>query len=282
MQSIQSICVCGGGTMGSGIAQLCAQSGFVTRLYDVDVSVLERARAVIEKNLQIAVDKGKLSNHEVKKTMASLEFVTNIDECKADLVIEAIVEQLEAKISLFKNVAAINADETILASNTSSLSITSLAEAIPNHERVIGLHFFNPAPLMRLVEIVKSQYNAAALIEMMVVFTKQLGKTPVVCKDSPGFIVNHVARPFYIESLNLVENGYADFETIDELLQSTGFKMGPFRLMDLIGNDINYSVSCSVYEAMDKPARLKPSSIQQEKVHKGELGKKSGKGYYDY
>src|SRR4051812_34680749 len=282
MQARQSICVCGGGTMGSGIAQLCAQSGFPTRLYDVDVNVLARARSTIEKNLQIAIEKGKISTEQMNKTMMSLEFVTDLKECKADLVIEAIIEKLEAKISLFKNLAAINTKETILASNTSSLSISSIAEAIPGKERIIGLHFFNPAPLMRLVEVVKTQYNETPLIESVVAFTKQLGKTPVVCKDSPGFIVNHVARPFYIESLNLVESGYADFETIDELLQSTGFKMGSFRLMDLIGNDINYAVSCSVYEAMDKPARLQPSRIQREKVENGELGKKSGKGYYNY
>jgi 3-hydroxybutyryl-CoA dehydrogenase len=282
MHALQSICICGGGTMGSGIAQLCAQSGFNTCLYDLDVNVLARARSTIEKNLQIAIEKGKISTDQTNKTMMSLKFVTDLKECKADLVIEAIIEKLEAKIRLFKDLVDINTKETILASNTSSLSISSIAEAIPGKERVIGLHFFNPAPLMRLVEVVKTRYNEPALIEFIVAFTKQLGKTPVVCKDSPGFIVNHVARPFYIESLNLVESGYADFETIDELLQSTGFKMGPFRLMDLIGNDINYAVSCSVYEAMDKPARLKPSRIQREKVENGELGKKSGKGYYNY
>jgi 3-hydroxybutyryl-CoA dehydrogenase len=197
-------------------------------------------------------------------------------------VIEAIVEKETVKVSLFKQLEEVNSSHCILASNTSSLSITSIAQQLKNKENVTGIHFFNPAPVMRLVEIVKTKYNSQPLIDHLVAFTKQLGKTPVVCSDSPGFIVNHVARPYYLESLRIVENGYSDFRTVDELLQATGFKMGPFKLMDLIGNDINYAVSCSVYEALGKPERLKPSSIQKGKVEKGELGKKSGKGYYNY
>ena len=266
--------------MGSGIAQICAQSSFNTILYDVDSSMLEKASSSIEKSLTSLVEKGKLTSKS--QVMDRIRFTNNINECKADLVIEAIVEKEQVKVSLFKQLEAINSREVILASNTSSLSITSIAGQLSNRQNVTGIHFFNPPQIMRLVELVRTSYNDQALVDLLVSFVKQLGKTPVVCSDSPGFIVNHVARPYYLEPLRLVEAGYADFETVDELLQSSGFKMGPFRLMDLIGNDINYAVSCSVYEALGKPERLKPSSIQQQKVEAGELGKKTKKGYYQY
>jgi 3-hydroxybutyryl-CoA dehydrogenase len=277
---IQTVCVCGAGTMGSGIAQLCAQSSFKTILYDLDQSMIEKAKVAIENDLDLLVQKGKLDS--TLRVMDLLQFTNNIQECSADLIIEAIVEKESIKVSLFKQLEKINSNDSILASNTSSLSITSIAEQLTNKENVTGVHFFNPAQIMRLVEIVRTKYNNQALTDVLISFTKQLGKTPVVCSDSPGFIVNHVARPYYLESLRLVEEGHADFETVDELLQSSGFKMGPFRLMDLIGNDINYAVSCSVYEALGKPERLKPSSIQKQKVDAGELGKKSKKGYYQY
>jgi 3-hydroxybutyryl-CoA dehydrogenase len=144
------------------------------------------------------------------------------------------------------------------------------------------MHFFNPAPLMKLVEVVSTSYTSEATTQAIVEVTQKMGKTPVLCKDAPGFIVNHVARPYYLEALKLIEQGIADYETIDTLMEATGFKMGPFRLMDLIGNDINYAVSCSVYEAMGRPERLQPSPIQEQRVQKGELGRKSGKGYYNY
>ena len=268
--------------MGSGIAQLCAQSGFATILFDLDSTILEKARVSIEKNFSSLIEKGKLSKEEKFKALERLTFTNNLPDCIADLIIEAIVEKEEAKVSLFEQLQDLNDKKTILASNTSSLSITTIAEKIKNPANVAGLHFFNPAPLMRLVEIVKTKYNDLFTIDSLASFAKRLGKTVVVCKDAPGFIVNHVARPYYLEALNLVASGNADFQTIDELMESSGFKMGPFKLMDLIGNDINYAVSCSVYEAMGKPERLKPSPIQKEKVARGELGKKSKKGYYNY
>jgi 3-hydroxybutyryl-CoA dehydrogenase len=198
------------------------------------------------------------------------------------LVIEAVIEKSEVKISLFNQLAALNNDETIFATNTSSLSVSAIAKEILNPERVAGLHFFNPAPIMKLVEVVKGEQTSDETISQLTNLTKALEKTPVVCKDSPGFIVNRVARPYYIESLRLVEEGVTSLEIIDRLLESKGFKMGPFKLMDLIGNDVNYAVSSSVYEQLNQPERLKPSPIQKEKVEKGELGKKTGKGYYDY
>ena len=207
-------------------------------------------------------------------------FTSDISHCRADIIIEAIVEKPEIKASLFNELASLNAEHTIFASNTSSLSISSIASEVIHPERLAGLHFFNPAPIMKLVEVVKGNQTSDEVMDALVQLTKQLGKTPVVCIDSPGFIVNRIARPYYIESLRLVEEGTSDFETIDRLLENVGFKMGPFKLMDLIGNDVNYAVSCSVYEQLNKPERLKPSYIQKEKVEKGELGKNSGKGYY--
>ena len=282
MYSIQSAVVCGAGTMGSGIAQLCAQSGFKTTVYDVEDSMLEKSKATIDKNLQSLVEKGKLLREAKDNALSLLKFTTRISECVADLIIEAIVEKESIKLSLFHQLEKINADNCIFATNTSSLSVTSLAAGMKRKEMLIGLHFFNPAPLMKLLEIVKTNFNSREVIDSAFTFSKKIGKTAVLCKDAPGFIVNHVARPYYIEALNLLENKIADIPTIDELMEASGFKMGPFRLMDLIGNDINYAVSCSVYEAMGKPARLKPSSIQKEKVDRGELGRKSKKGYYDY
>ena len=282
MQSIQTVVVCGAGTMGSGIAQLCAQSGFQTTVYDVEDSMLEKSKAAIDKNLQSLIEKGKLLREAKDNALSLLKFTSKISDCVADLIIEAIVEKEAIKLSLFHQLEKINAVNCIFATNTSSLSVTSLAAGITRKEMLIGLHFFNPAPIMKLLEIVKTNFNSPEVIESAFAFSRKIGKTAVLCKDAPGFIVNHVARPYYIEALNLFENKTADVQTIDELMESSGFKMGPFKLMDLIGNDINYAVSCSVYEAMDKPARLRPSPIQKEKVDRGELGRKSKKGYYDY
>lgn len=279
--SIQRIAVCGAGTMGSGIAQVAATHGFKTILFDVNAAVLERARTAIAKNLARLVEKGKLANGMDKTIQERISFSGNVDDCKADLVIEAIVEKPEIKRSLFLQLSNINDSAAIFASNTSSLSIAALAKELPHPGRFIGLHFFNPAPLMKLVEIVALPGTDTDVVTAALSFVKQLQKIPVVCKDAPGFIVNRVARPFYIESLRLAEEG-VNLTQIDRLLESAGFKMGPFHLMDLIGNDVNYAVSCSVYEQMGSPLRLQPSSLQKELVSAGKLGKKSGQGYYDY
>ena len=279
---VQTICICGSGTMGSGIAQVAAQSGSATILYDLTPSVLEKAKLTIEKSLQALVDKGKLDETGMQNILARIKFTSDINQCKADVFIEAIIEKPEVKISLFNQLAELNNADAVFASNTSSLFITNIASGIKNPERVIGMHFFNPAPIMKLVEVVNTNYTNEETTRIIIELVKRMGKTPVVCKDSPGFIVNRVARPYYIEALRLAEEGITDFETIDSLLEASGFKMGPFKLMDLIGNDINYAVSCSVYEQLNRPERLKPSFIQQEKVKKGELGRKTGKGYYQY
>jgi 3-hydroxybutyryl-CoA dehydrogenase len=276
------ICVVGAGTMGSGIAQVAAQSGSRTVLHDVNKEFLSKAKSKIEKDLQSLVEKNKIDPAEKETILTRIHFTENINDCVADIMIEAIIEKTEAKTDLFKQLSEINSAATIFATNTSSLSVTEIAKTIVGPERFIGMHFFNPAPIMKLVEVVNTRYTNKQTTQIIVELAKQFGKTPVLCKDAPGFIVNHVARPYYIEALQLIELGISDFETIDLLMETTGFKMGPFRLMDLIGNDINYAVSCSVYEAMNKPERLKPSPIQEERVKKNELGKKTGKGYYPY
>lgn len=281
-QNVKTICVCGAGTMGCGIAQVAAQHGFITILYDVQLSMVENASATIERNLNMLVEKGKLKPEEKEAVRNRLNYTCSIVDCKGELVIEAIVENVEEKASLFNQISAINKDNTILATNTSSLSVSQIASRVKNPQRVVGIHFFNPAPLMKLVEIVRGHHTSDSTIETAFSVARQFNKTPVLCKDLPGFIVNHVARPYYIESLRLIEEGISDYITIDNLLESCGFKMGPFRLMDLIGNDINFAVSSSVYEQLGEPIRLKPSSIQEEKVKMGELGRKTGKGYYDY
>jgi len=278
---IQTICICGAGTMGSSIAQAAAQSGFYTILYELNAAILEKAKASIENNLQKLVEKCKLTAAEKIKTLERIQFTNDLHHCLADVIIEAIVEKPEAKIALFNQLAEINHSETVFATNTSSLSVTKIAEKVMSPQRVIGMHFFNPATIMKLVEVVNTLFTNEQTTQIILELAAGMGKTAVVCKDAPGFIVNRVARPFYIEALRLAEQGMP-FEKIDTLMEATGFKMGPFKLMDLIGNDINYAVSTSVYEQLNKPERLKPSSIQEEKVKNGELGKKTGKGYYKY
>lgn len=282
MNEVKTICVCGAGTMGSGIAQVAAQSGFKTIQFDVNAAMLQKSRSSIEKNLDFLISKQKISAEQKQDIISAIHFTSDIDECVADVIIEAIIEQKDAKTELFNTLAGLNAETTIFATNTSSISVTDIAAAVSLPSRVAGLHFFNPAPLMKLVEVVKGEQSAGHVIEALVGLAKKMGKTPVVCKDAPGFIVNRVARHYYLEAMRLVEAGVADIETVDAIMESTGFKMGPFRLMDLIGMDINYGVSNIVWEALGKPLRLTPSSIQKAKVDAGELGRKTGKGFYQY
>ena len=280
--TINTICICGAGTMGSGIAQTCAQAGFFTLVYDVTSAMLDKAGAAIQNNLQSLEDKGKLTAGEKENLFKRIQFTSDIQSCLADVFIEAIVERTDMKIALFNQLAELNHSECIFATNTSSLPVTEIASAVINPQRVIGMHFFNPATIMKLVEVVNTEYTNADITHTIIELAKQLGKIPVVCADSPGFIVNRVARPYYIESLRIAEEGSVSMEQLDSLMEASGFKMGPFRLMDLIGNDVNYAVSCSVYEQMGRVERLKPSLIQEKKVKEGKLGRKSGEGYYKY
>jgi len=279
---INTICVIGAGTMGSGIAQVAAQSGFTALLFDINQDVLDKAKSSIQKSLQSLVDKQKITAEESNAIFQRLQFVNDISHCVADVFIEAIVEKVEAKVSIFNQLAAINKPEAIFASNTSSLSISIIQQSVVNPERVAGMHFFNPAPIMKLVEVVKGEQTSDIAANTIYALCKQLNKVPVICKDAPGFIVNRVARHYYLEAMKLVEQGIATYENVDAIMEATGFKMGPFKLMDLIGMDINLAVSQSIYEAFDKEERFKPSVIQVDKVAKGELGRKTGRGFYIY
>ena len=280
--SINTICVIGAGTMGSGIAQTCAQNGFYTLLFDINTEVLNKAKAAINKNLQSLVDKQKITAEEMNAVKNRLKFINDTNDCIADIIIEAIVEKTEAKVAMFNQLAEINHSEVLFASNTSSLSISDIQKNVQQPQRVAGMHFFNPATIMKLVEVVKGEQTSDETANRITALCKQLGKIPVLCKDAPGFIVNRVARHYYLEAMKLVEEGKASIENVDAVMEATGFKMGPFKLMDLIGMDVNLAVSQSVYEAFGKEERFKPSSLQIEKVHKGELGKKTGKGFYNY
>lgn len=282
LENIHTICVCGAGTMGSGIAQVAAQAGFRTIQFDVNEEMLQKSKAAIEKSLQGLLEKQKISEAEREAILGRIVFTSKIEECIADVVIEAIVEKPEVKLSLFSQLAAINAEDTILASNTSSLSISELQQGVPRPQRFAGMHFFNPATIMKLVEVIKGKQTDIEVTDTLFALAQKMGKVPVHCNDAPGFIVNHIARPYYLEAMKLVEQGVASIEQVDEIMEATGFKMGPFKLMDLIGMDINYSVSQIVWEALGKPERLKPSVLQQQKVEAGELGRKTGKGFYHY
>lgn len=268
--------------MGSGIAQVGAQSGFPVTLFDISTEVLDKARLSMSKSLQSQVDKGRMTAEEKDTTLQRVRFVSDIKDCVADLIIEAIVEKAEAKISVFNQLAEHNPSTSIFATNTSSLSVSTIQLGIVNPERVVGMHFFNPAPIMKLVEVVKGSQTSNEAAKAIYDICVRMKKTPVMCQDAPGFIVNRVARPYYLEAMRLVELGLATFENIDEVMEASGFKMGPFRLMDLIGMDVNLAVSRSVYEAFGKEERFKPSPVQEEKVRNGELGKKTGKGFYSY
>jgi 3-hydroxybutyryl-CoA dehydrogenase len=277
-----TICVCGAGTMGSGIAQVSAQSGFNTILFDVSENVLAHAQLVIQKNLQYLVDKNKITATEKKEIFNRIQFTSDIKNATGFIIIEAIIEKEEAKISLFNNLATYNNEEVIFATNTSSLSVSSLQKKIIFPERVVGMHFFNPAYIMKLVEVVKGSQTNDEVANTVFNICEQMGKQPVMCKDSPGFIVNRVARHYYLEALKIAEENIASFEEIDQILEASWFKMGPFKLMDLIGMDINLEVTQTLFEAFNKAPRFVPSPLQIEKVNKNELGKKTGKGFYKY
>lgn len=277
-----TICVCGAGTMGSGIAQVAAQSGFKTILFDVNNTAINNATIFIEKNLQYLVVKEKISTSQKGEIFNRIHFTNDITACTGEVIIEAIAEIEEAKISLFNELAKYNSEEVIFATNTSSLSVSVLQQKIVFPERVVGMHFFNPAYIMKLVEIVKGKETNNQIVSAIYDVAKQMNKVPVICKDAPGFIVNRIARHYYLEALKLVEDGVATFENVDDILEASGFKMGPFKLMDLIGMDINLAVSESIYEAFEKAERFKPSPLQIEKVEQGLLGKKTEKGFYNY
>lgn len=282
IDSIKTIAVIGTGTMGQGIAQVCAQQGYKILMYDVQSEVVNKSIQAIRKNLEMLVEKGKLSAAERDSTLGNIQSVSDFRHLQVDLAIEAVVEKAEVKQKIFAELEKNNAKDSILASNTSSIPITQIAGSLKNKDRFAGLHFFNPAPVMKLIEVVRGASTSGETIQLLSDFSRRIGKIPVVVQDSPGFIVNRVARHFYVESLKILEENVAGFETIDALMKSTGFRMGPFELMDLIGVDTNLSVTTSMYNAFNQDAKFRPSRIQQQKVDAGHHGRKTGKGFYNY
>lgn len=284
MEALKKIAVIGAGTMGSGIAQVAAQAGHQVVLYDARREAVDKALNGLRKTLDKLVEKGKLAKEQADGIHGRIAPASELKELAGSgLVIEAIIEDLAIKKKLFAELEGILEADATLATNTSSLSVTAIAGACKEPGRVIGLHFFNPAPLLPLVEVVPGLATDPALGTRLCELMKDWGKVPVLCKDTPGFIVNRVARPFYGEALRIYEEGLADMATIDHAMRSVGgFKMGPFELMDLIGNDINFAVTKTVFEAFFFDPRYRPSITQQRQVESGRLGRKSGRGYYDH
>jgi 3-hydroxybutyryl-CoA dehydrogenase len=279
---ISKVGVIGAGTMGQGIAQACIMAGYQVLLYDVNLALIQNALQAIVKNLQILVDKGRLEAGAKREYLNHLNSVSVLSDMKADLIIEAVVENLEVKQDIFMQLEEINSSKTIFTSNTSSLSIGRISAGLKERQRFAGLHFFNPAPIMKLVEIVQAEMTSSHTVDLLRNFCGSLQKLPVLVKDSPGFIVNRVARLYYVEALRLLEEGVAEVEAIDALMRNSGFKMGPFELMDLIGIDTNFAVTKSIYQAFGQDPKFKPSAIQQQKVDNNQLGRKTGKGFYEY
>ena len=281
---ISKISVIGAGIMGSGIAQVAAFHQCEVNIIDSLPQALESSKAKLQSVLNSLVEKEKLNQEKFQSILANINWTSEIKEISSsNLVIEAVFENMEIKQKLFSQMESVVSDECILATNTSSLSVAEIASSCTNPSHVLGIHFFNPVPLMKLVELIPAVETDIGILDGVKSILESWGKTVVTAKDTPGFIVNRVARPFYGEALKIYEEGTADFSTIDWAMKKLGgFRMGPFELMDYIGNDVNYNATKSVYIGSDKNSRYKPSPIQKRMVKEGLLGRKSGRGYYDY
>jgi len=282
MNSIRCVGIAGAGVMGAGIAYCAALSGYDVLLFDTRREALDKGLLYIRKELEKALSKGKLTEAEVQACLQRIRLCEKPEDLVADLIIEAVVEKLDVKQELFRTLEKVNGSQTILATNTSSIPVTRIAASLQNPERFAGIHFFNPAHLMKLVEVIAGARTNQDTCEQARAFAESLGKTVVMAQDAPGFIVNRVARHYYVEALKILEEDVAGFEAIDRLMEASGFRMGPFRLMDLIGVDTNYSVTESMYNLFSQDGKFRPSRIQKQKVDAGLHGRKSGEGFYRY
>ncbi|WP_442604473.1 3-hydroxyacyl-CoA dehydrogenase NAD-binding domain-containing protein [Paenibacillus sp. KN14-4R] len=270
--------------MGAGIALVCASKKYDVMLFDSNLDVLDKAKSYMQKTLENQVIKGRISDQDKADTLERITWVQNMNELTdGDIVIEAVSERIELKKSIFAALTEICRPDALLLSNTSSLSITAIAGGLAHPERIAGMHFFNPAPVMPLVEVIRGNMTGMEQAERVFHFAESLGKIAVYASDTPGFIVNRIARPFYNESLRILQDKVATVEQIDHILtQAGGFKMGPFALQDLIGIDVSFAVTESVYTSFFQEGRFKPSRIQQRMVQAGTLGRKTGGGFYEY
>jgi len=281
IEDIRTIGIVGSGTMGVGIAQIVALAGFNVVMHDSSRGALQRFQSGITRNLDKAVELGKITSDQKEDALGKIEIQPYIRDLEVDFVIEAVVEDLEIKTEIFGKIAE-NNPKTILASNTSSIPITQIASKLEDPSRLVGMHFFNPAHIMKLVEVISGATTDPEIADITMNLAQKFGKTPVEVKDSPGFIVNRVARHYYVESLKVVEENVCGFDELDKLMESLGFRMGPFRLMDLIGVDTNLSVTKTIYDQSHQEPKFRPSRIQQQLVDAGFNGRKSGKGFYNY
>ena len=274
--------VIGAGVMGRGIAQVSAMAGHSVVLFDINHEMLEVAENAIDKNLVKAIDLKKINSQEKESTQKRIQFSNSIADVKVDLVIEAIVEKIEVKLKVFNDLAEINKEDTVYASNTSSIPLTQIAAGFKYPSRMVGIHFFNPAHIMKLVEVIRAEQTDPQVLDQAISYVSSVRKKFTIAADSPGFIVNRVARHFYVEGLKVLEENVASHEIIDELIRSSGFKMGPLELMDLIGVETNLTVTESMYKLFNYDQKFRPNRIQQKKVQAGYFGKKSGQGFYSY
>lgn len=280
----KTVGVIGAGTMGAGIALVCGRKGHVVKLLDANQAVLDKAQSYLQSILTKDVEKGKISEQQKTDTLERMKLVSDMEQlADCDIVIEAVPERLDLKKTIFGELSRICKSDALLLTNTSSISITEIAGGLPHPERILGFHFFNPAPVMPLVEVIRGKKSSEENVEQAYRFAEQLGKVPVRVTDTPGFIVNRIARPYYNEALRILGDNVANVEQIDRIMKHAGgFKMGPFELQDMIGIDINFATTQSVYSDFFHEGRFKPSRIQQRMVQAGSLGRKTGEGFYDY
>ena len=281
-KEIKTVGIAGAGTMGAGIAMVCAQANFKVVLFDINPIVLESAQKSNLTILSKMLETSRIDQNVYHSCLENIIYSSKISELKADLIIEAIIEKADIKISLFQQLIDLNGEETIYATNTSSIPITQIAAGLSLPQNVVGIHFFNPAHIMKLVEVIKGAKTDQNVVNQSVNFVQAIKKQAVIAADAPGFIVNRIARLYYVESLKALEENVSDFQTIDGIMESSGFKMGPFKLMDLIGVDTNYSVTESQFRLFNYEARFRPSRIQKQKVEAGLHGRKTKGGFYNY